>query len=148
MKNVLRLFFVLLFYIEILSPRVFGQDNTQFHYLQTQMYLSSAQPSQAFTHIQMAIELDPTRAEFFVLRALCWRQLDRSDLFLEDYQYAVALDQEIIQKSFAAGMNLPKIFSSAPQVDTNPYVHDPKEFDRKFPQTLGPRLGIGMELSR
>ena len=135
---------LLLFSVWIICPQVVGQENTQFHYLQTQMFLSNSQPEQAFTHIQIAIELDPNRPEFFVLRALCYRQLDRSDLFLKDYRHALSMNPHIIKDSFLVKNNLPRIMYRHP-VDTNPYMHGPDEFQRKLPQTFGPILVAEME---
>ena len=139
MKSLNRVFLILLFSIGILSSQVNAQDVSRHHYLQSRMYLSSLQPAIALTHIQAAIELDHTRSEYFLLRAFVWRQLDRSDLFLKDFQQAQSINPHIIPESFEAKENLPDIIWPS-SIDENPFIVDPGEWERRMPQKIGVRL--------
>lgn len=139
MKNLNRIFLIILLSLGFLSENANAQDVSRHHYLQSRMYLSSLQPAIALTHIQAAIELDHTRSEYFLLRAFVWRQMDRSDLFLKDFQQAQTINSHIIPQSFVAKENLPDIILPS-SIDENPFIVDPGEWERRMPQKIGVRL--------
>lgn len=141
MKNFLRfsLILVMTLSLGLITSSLKAQDVSQRHFLQSRMYLSSLQPAIALQHIQSAIELDHTRGEYFLMRAYVWWQLDRSDLFLKDYQQALSINPKIIPDNFKVKENLPQMIPQM-ELDDNPFVIDPGEWERRIPQKIGVKL--------
>ena len=138
------MFLITLIGVGLVAPQSNAQNVSTHHYLQSRMYLSSLQPAVALTHIEAAIELDHTRSEYFLLRAFVWRQLNRSDLFLKDFQQAQAINPHIIPESFGIKENIPDVILPS-SIDENPFIVDPGEWERRMPQKIGVRLQSPLE---
>ncbi len=136
MKPMLRFFMTLFVCAGLLIPSLYSQDVSYQSYLKSRMYLSNLQPSIALTHIEVAIELNETRGEYFILRAFCWLKLDRSDLFIKDYQKALAINPNLMMASLDPYKNLPELIAPF-ELDTNPFIIDPGEIERHRPQLIG-----------